>query len=1045
MSQQFSQSISISSTLSNRKFLPFIIGILIFFFVLAGYGVHSVEEQIKDNLVKQLQITLSANVESLKLFFEDKKLDALVLASQPEIHKNIVSLIKLAEKEDLPAEKFIESAPLKWLRLHLGKACKAYGFIGFVVLDATGYQVGSLLEEPVGKRQLIERSLFFYRSMQGDTVVSNPFPGEVRLPDMQGNFIHDQATQFVSTPIKDQDGNILGVLAFRLRPQKEFDRVLTVSRFGDSGETYAFNEEGLIVSNSRFEEQLRKMGLLSSDKSSMLNIEIRDPGRSLRIHPVSPVESIASWPLTQMAKETLLKNSGVNIEGYNDYRGVPVVGVWTWMEDQRLGIATEIDSEEAFAPLNTLLYWYRTLFGLLVIAMIIGLYLRSRIIKTRKQNQDRLSSLTNIIFDSVVAINQKGAIQAVNPAVEKVFGYSPKELIGQNVKILMPEPYFSEHDGYLENYLKTGEKKIINMAREVTGLRKDGSVFPLELSVSESFTNKEKVFVGVLRNISERKATEKAIESANRERNLILDSAGEGIFGLDLEGNTTFANQAACKMLGYKEEELVGQGQHVLIHHSHPDSSPYPREDCPIYAAFKDGEEHHEAEEVFWKKEGSSFPVEYISKPIFEKEKIIGAVVTFTDISARKAADEELHLAYKQLEIRIIERTKELSEAKELAEHHNHAKSEFLSRMSHELRTPMNAILGFAQIMNESSKDPLPKSHKARVLQILKAGNHLLALINEVLDLARVEAGKITVSLEPINIAELVRDVIHVTSPMAENFSIRLVDQITAQDNNYILADKTRLKQVLLNLISNGIKYNRKEGSVTLSLGKKVKGILNIHVTDTGMGISQENLEKIFDPFDRLGAESSQVEGTGIGMTISKKLIELMNGSVHVDSTLGKGSQLTVSLPLCDPNISFGKNSISSPSKIQPPINSKNSYSILYIEDNQANVLLMQDILSDFPEVDLLTAPQAALGLDLAHAHKPNLILLDINLPDLDGFETLKRLQNMEETHNIPVVAISANAMQRDINRANKAGFKDYITKPIDLIKFKYLLNGLMN
>ncbi|MBT5469642.1 MAG: PAS domain S-box protein, partial [Nitrospina sp.] len=987
----------------------------------------------------QLRLTLATNVESLRLFFEDKKLDASVLADQPEIHHNIISLIKLSEQKDLPATNFLQSSPLKWLREHLGTSCKKYGFIGFVVFDATGLQVGALLDEPIGRRQLIESSVFFYRSMQGETVVSNPFEGEVGLPDEKGQFIENQTTQFVSTPIKDQDGNILGVLAFRLRPQKEFGRILAISRFGKTGETYAFNDSALLVSNSRFDSQLAKMGLISGDESSIFNISIRNPGRDLRRKPLFPGESSENWPLTEMAKNALKKNSGLNLEGYKDYRGVPVVGVWIWMEEQMLGITTEIDAEEAFAPLNILLFWYMVLFGLLVISTAAGLYLRYRILKTRKQtleNQDRLSSLTNIIVDSVVAINQRGIIQAVNPAVEKVFGYCPKELIGKNVKILMPEPYFSEHDGYLQNYLRTGEKKIINLVREVTGLHKNGSLFSMELSVSESFTDDERVFVGVLRNISERKATEKAIESANRERNLILNSAGEGIYGLDIKGMTTFVNPAACKILGYTEEELLGTGQHITIHHSYPDGTHYPKDKCPIYAAFRDGKMHAESEEVFWHKNGSPIPVEYLSTPIYDEEKIVGAVVTFTDITARKASEKELQQAYNKLETRIEERTQQLNQAKELAEHHNQAKSEFLSRMSHELRTPMNAILGFAQIMEESRKDPLPDSHKSRTHQILKAGNHLLELINEILDLSRIEAGKISVSLEPINIAELSTDVINVIRPLAEKYQIQLIDKISMHDNIYIQADKTRLKQVLLNLLSNGIKYNRKEGSVTLCLEKPLNGNIKVQITDTGMGIAPENLVRIFEPFDRLGAENSEIEGTGIGMAISKKLIELMNGNIEVDSTLGKGSQFSVSLPYCHTvGINNGKNSQNLENSSLEF--SKKDFTILYIEDNQANMLLVQDILSEFQDIKLLTAPQAVIGLDLANAYQPNLILLDINLPDIDGFEAFKRLQNMEETHDIPVIAISANAMQKDIDRALAFGFRNYLTKPINISQFK--------
>jgi PAS domain S-box-containing protein len=1039
MSTPFSHKKDREPGLPDSKYLTFLVAIMALFIVIGGYGVHSVKQEIKGSLVDQLQLTLAANVEALRLFFEDKKLDAQVLAEQPEIRKNILSLIEITKKKDVSADKLRKSAPLKWLREHLGKACKKYNFIGFVVLDSTGFQAGALLEEPVGKRELIERSVFFYQSLQGDTVVSNPFMAEVELPDEQGKFHANQPTQFVSTPIKDQDDNVLGVLAFRMRPNKEFDKLITTSRFGKTGETYVFNDDGLLVSNSRFDEQLVKIGFLPDDKASIFNIQIRDPGRDLKKKPLLPNESVENWPLTFMAENAVMKKADVNVEGYNDYRGVPVIGAWTWMEDQMLGIATEIDAEEAFAPLNTLLFWYMVLLGLLVISMIVGLFLRFRVMKTRKQtleNQKRLSSLTGIIFDSVVAIDQKGTIQTINPAVEKVFGYSPEEVIGKNVKILMSDPHFSEHDNYLDNYLCTGKKKIINMVREVSGLHKNGSTIPLELCVSESTENDKKIFVGVLRDISERKANELAMELANRERNLILNTAGEGIYGLDLEGKTTFVNPTACKILGYPEEELLGTGQHIMIHHSYADGTHYPKDKCSIHAAFIDGEVHHEGEEVFWKKDGSSFPVDYISKPIIDLGKVVGAVVTFTDITDRKNTEKELQHAYTELEIRIQERTHELNHAKELAERHNQAKSEFLSRMSHELRTPMNAILGFAQIMNESRKDPLSDSHKSRLSQILKAGNHLLELINEILDLARVEAGKITVSLEPVNIAELTADVLNVVQPMAEKFNIRLIDEITAQNSVHIFADRTRLKQVLLNLLTNGIKYNRKEGSVTLSLKKQKDGTMNILVTDTGMGIPAKKLEKIFVPFDRLDAEGSDVEGTGIGMTISKKLIELMNGKINVHSTMGKGSQFSVSLPSCDPK-KIDKKYKFLPFESSPSETSEQKLTVLYIEDNETNVLLVQDVLSSFPEVNILTAPQATIGLDMAYTHQPDLILMDINLPGMDGFEAFKRLQNMEETYDTPVIALSANAMKKDIDRAKEAGFKDYITKPIDISKLK--------
>jgi signal transduction histidine kinase len=439
--------------------------------------------------------------------------------------------------------------------------------------------------------------------------------------------------------------------------------------------------------------------------------------------------------------------------------------------------------------------------------------------------------------------------------------------------------------------------------------------------------------------------------------------------------------------------------------------------------------------------------VDFLFKPI-EEEIIRNKAKVFIQLDKQKIeiqkVNKELQTSYDKLEERIEERTQELKQSKELAEKHSKAKTDFLSSMSHELRTPMNAILGFSQLMREDRKNPLSDFNNSRLDQILKAGDHLLHLINEVLDLTQVESGKATVSLEPINIAELTLDILNVIRPMAKKFDISLIDQITADDKTFVIADKIRLKQVLLNLISNGIKYNRKKGKVTLSLEKQGSDEINILVTDTGMGLSKEQIENIFEPFERLGANTYEIEGTGIGMTISKKLIELMNGRIKVKDLKGKGLQVSVCFPSCEPP-ALDKENNSSLQASPPYIFSKEKFTVLYIEDNKANVLLVEDILSEFEDVQLLISSQSQIGLDLAYAHQPNLILLDINLPEMDGLEVLKRLKNMEETCDIPVIAISANATSKDIERAKNLGFKDYITKPIDISNFKRVLTGFLN
>ena len=254
----------------------------------------------------------------------------------------------------------------------------------------------------------------------------------------------------------------------------------------------------------------------------------------------------------------------------------------------------------------------------------------------RLSNESRLRAILDNTVDGIITINTNGIIESFNPAAERIFGFSEPEAIGQNVSILMPEPWESQHDQYIQSYLQTGEAKIIGRGREVVGRRKDGSTFPMDLSVSKVEIEGRLMFTGITRDISEREEKKAALEKLMNQNTLILNSAGEGIYGLDMEGNTSFINPAAAQMLGYSAEELIGKPQHTLIHHSRKDGTPYPREECHIYAAFKDGTVHRETNEVFWRKDGSSFSVEYVSMPIRENGKLVGAVVTFRDTTAEK-------------------------------------------------------------------------------------------------------------------------------------------------------------------------------------------------------------------------------------------------------------------------------------------------------------------------------------------------------------------------------------------------------------------------
>lgn len=373
-----------------------------------------------------------------------------------------------------------------------------------------------------------------------------------------------------------------------------------------------------------------------------------------------------------------------------------------------------------------------------------------------------------------------------------------------------------------------------------------------------------------------------------------------------------------------------------------------------------------------------------------------------------------------------------LEEAREEAVKASQAKTDFLSSMSHELRTPMNAILGFSQLLEMDVED---SESRENIAEILRAGHHLLELIDEVLDLAKIESGKVNLSLEDSLSIDLCRESLSLVRPLAKNKEVELVDQTQAAGTNMIHVDQTRFKQVLVNLLSNAIKYNNKGGKVILSCAAQPSGMLRFKVRDTGKGLNEEQQQRLFTPFDRLGAEASTTHGTGIGLVISKRLIEGMGGALGYSSQEGEGSCFWVDIKLgktvtektqteaLSANIETVADATDNPSQV----------TVLYIEDNPANLRLVERVIENRTPYALMSAHNANLGIDLARLHKPDLILMDINLPGMDGIAAYSKLQNYQETKDIPVIAISAGAMSSDIEKVKDIGFVEYITKPIDI------------
>jgi signal transduction histidine kinase/ActR/RegA family two-component response regulator len=414
-----------------------------------------------------------------------------------------------------------------------------------------------------------------------------------------------------------------------------------------------------------------------------------------------------------------------------------------------------------------------------------------------------------------------------------------------------------------------------------------------------------------------------------------------------------------------------------------------------------------------------------------------------------RAQQEVMHLN-EQLEQRVHERTMqleltnaELGLAIEAARNANQAKSAFLSSMSHELRTPLNAILGFSQIL---TSDALPSSlaqKKEFANHILKSGRHLLTLINEILDLAKVESGAIALSMEPVALAEMLVECREMIEPLASQRRIRML--FPDHCPLVVMADRTRLKQVILNLLSNAIKYNRDTGAVVLDADQVEPGRVRLSVRDTGLGLRPDQVEALFQPFNRLGQENGAEEGTGIGLVVTRRLVELMGGQIGVSSSVGVGTVFWIELARTEP-LASALGQAGAPPAMPAPVTRRPEASrlLLYVEDNPANLKLVEEIVRFRPELHLLSAPDGHIGLALAKAHLPDIVLMDLNLPCVSGTDALKELHSDPRTAAIPVIALTANAMPRDVERGLASGFFRYLTKPINIDEFNQAIDATL-
>jgi len=655
---------------------------------------------------------------------------------------------------------------------------------------------------------------------------------------------------------------------------------------------------------------------------------------------------------------------------------------------------------------------------------------------TLQVSEEKFSVTLNSIGDAVIATDAEGNVNFLNPLAEQLTGWTQVLAAGRpveeifhiiNEKTRLPSPI------PVKEALVHGTKQ--GLVNHTVLISLDGSECPIA-DTCAPIRNRNGDVVGavlVFRDVTEENAAQLALRDSASLIQTILNAVVDGIITIHAgSGIIETVNPAAERIFGYNAAELIGQKFKLLV----PELGREGRDDSlEHYSTREEARSDGLGREVTGRrKDGGFFPLE-----IAVSEMELGGKRFFTGILRDATSRKQVETERNRLDQVLREKNVELESSKSIAEKANLAKSEFLSSMSHELRSPLNAILGFAQLM-DSEIPPATLSQKESIDRILHAGWYLLELINEILDLAVVESGKLSLSHEPVSLAQVMSECHAIIGPQGIKRGVKLsFPEFHAPC--FVLADRTRLKQVFINILSNAVKYNRKDGMVEVTCGESAPGRLRISVADSGAGLSPEKLTQLFEPFNRLGQETSAEEGTGIGLVMSKRLVELMGGKIGVESVVGKGSVFWFELATAaapELKILSGESEVS----VRPKLSSGTPMrTLLYVEDNPANLELVEQIIARHPDLRLITAVDGNSGIELARTVQPTVILMDINLPGISGVQALKILREDPATSHIPILAISANAMPRDIKRGLEAGFFHYLTKPIKIKEFMDAIN----